>query len=155
MKSKMAAGQAVEMGYRNVYWYKEGLAGWKAAHQYIESSDFSYMNRNLPNATAPKDLQAKLAAGEDLVLVDIRDEKSKHKMGRIDGPTIDCELYHFDVCYERLPKKKMLVLYDIGAKQAPSAVRFLMDKRFYFVKLSWLDGGMTAWTEQGLPVQEY
>ncbi len=44
------------------------------------------------------------------------------------------------------------MLYDIRAKQAPAAVRYLLKKRFYYINLAYLKGGIAAWKAEGLPM---
>ena len=151
----MAAGQAVDMGYNNVYWYREGLAGWKKGHNLLESLNFKYAQRKLPDPMAPRALQEKLQSDPRYLLVDIRDKKSRQKDGLIAGPTEVLPLYRMHTDYEQLPDDKILVFYDIRAKQAPAAIRFLLEKKYYFTHLTYLKGGIKAWKNDGLPVKAY
>ena len=149
----MAAGKAAEMGYRNVYWYKEGISGWRKHYYEFESSDFAFMSRPLPPAWEPQQLNKALQEGMPIVLVDIRDEESKEKHGMIDGQVLSVPLYRLHNEYQSLPKNKLLVICDIAAKQAPSACRFLMDHRYPITRITYLKGGFMAWKEQGLPTR--
>ena len=151
----MAAGQAVAMGYRNVYWYKEGLAGWQKGHNLLESFNFKYAHRKLPDPIDPATLYAKLGQDPHYILVDIRDDETRGKDGMIDGPTAVLPLHRFHVNYDQLPDDKILVIYDIRAKQAPAAVRYLLEKKYYFINLTYLQGGFSAWKAQGLPVRSF
>ena len=126
----MAAGQAVAMGYQNVYWYEEGLTGWKKGHNLLESLNFNYAQRKLPDPIEPAVLQEKLASDPLYVLVDIRDDISRKKDGIIDGPSEELPLYRFHTDYDQLPDDKILVIYDIRAKQAPAAIRYLLEKSY-------------------------
>ena len=148
----MAAGLAVDMGYRDVSWYKSGIAGWGKTHNFVESSDYSYATRKIPAPLTAGELQKKLKSDERYVLVDIRDEKSRKKLGAIEGPTLKFPVYRLHLDYGNLPENKILVLYDIRSKQAPSAIRYLLKKRFYFINLTYLKGGVTAWKDAGLPM---
>jgi rhodanese-related sulfurtransferase len=148
----MAAGQAGAMGYRDVFWYKEGIAGWGKTHNFIESSDYSYATRKIPAPLTARELQAKLQSDARYILVDIRDEKSRKKLGSIAGPALEFPVYRLHLNYNELPEDKILVLYDIRAKQAPAAIRYLLKKRFYFINLTYLKGGITAWKDQNLPM---
>jgi rhodanese-related sulfurtransferase len=150
----MAAGKAVEMGYRNVYWYRDGISGWRKKHLAFESADFAFMSRPLPPPLEPRDLINALQEDSALVLVDIRDEASKKKFGKFDAPALSIPLYRLHQELNTLPKNKKLVLCDIKAKQAPSACRYLMDKRFPITRITYLKGGFLAWKEQGLPTKE-
>jgi rhodanese-related sulfurtransferase len=149
----MAAGQAVDMGYRNVYWYREGLAGWKKDHNLLESLNYKYATRKLPDPITPRDLLKKLQTDPRYILVDIRDEKSRAKTGIIAGPTKRLSLYRFHRDYEQLPDDRVLVIYDIRAKQAPAAIRYLLEQKYYFPNLVYLKGGISAWKKEGLPVK--
>jgi rhodanese-related sulfurtransferase len=149
----MAAGLAVDMGYRNVYWYKEGLAGWKKGHNLLESLNFKYATRKLPEPIAPRDLVEKMQSDPRYILVDIRDDKSRAKTGSIEGPTKRLSLYKFHLDYQQLPDDKILVVYDIRAKQAPAAIRYLLEQNYYFPNLTYLKGGISAWKQEGLPVK--
>ncbi len=148
----MAAGLAIDMGYRDVYWYKDGITGWHKAHNFVESSDYSYATRKIPTPITARELQTKLKNDERYVLVDIRDEKSRSKIGSIEGPTLKAPVYRLHLDHNTLPEDKILVLYDIRAKQAPAAIRYLLKKRFYFINLTYLKGGITAWKAEGLPL---
>ncbi len=148
----MAAGQAADMGYHDVYWYKNGIAGWKKTHNFIESSDYSYATRKIPAPLVAAELHQKLKTDERYILVDIRDEKSRKKHGAIEGPTLKFPVYRLHLDYNDLPEDKILVLYDIRAKQAPAAIRYLLKKRFYFINLTYLKGGITTWKTEGLPM---
>jgi rhodanese-related sulfurtransferase len=151
----MAAGQAVAMGYNNVYWYKEGLAGWKKGHNLLESLNFKYAHRKLPEPIEPRALAEKLRSNPRYLLVDIRDTKSRQKDGLIDGPTEVLPLFRFHTDYEQLPDDKILVIYDIRTKQAPAAIRYLLEKKYYFINLTYLKGGISAWKAEGLPVKAF
>ena len=142
------------MGYRNVYWYKDGISGWRKKYLEFESADFAFMSRPLPPPMEPRELSDALQEGKALVLVDIRDEASKKKFGEIDAPVISIPLYRLHKELKSLPKNKKLVLCDIKAKQAPSACRYLMDQRFPITRITYLKGGYLAWKEQNLPTKE-
>lgn len=140
------------MGYRDVFWYKGGIAGWQKKHNFIESSDYSYITQKLPAPLAAKALRTKLKENPRYVLVDIRDEKSRRKQGSIAGTALEFPVYRLHLDYNDLPEDKILVLYDIRAKQAPAAIRYLLKKRFYFNHLTYLKGGITEWKDEGLPM---
>jgi len=151
----MAAGQAVDMGYHNIYWYQEGLAGWKKGHNLLESLNFRYAHRKLPEPIESQTLFKQLSSNPRYLLVDIRDTKSRQKEGLIAGPTEVLPLYRLHTDYEQLPDDKILVIYDIRAKQAPAAIRFLLEKKYYFTNLTYLKGGINAWKNEGLPVKAF
>ena len=141
------------MGYQRVYWYREGLAGWKKAQHYIESADHTYRNRKLPAPISAKALHEKISKGDDLVIIDIRGKKSRETTGIIEAEQVFCPLYLFTTCYKQFPVDKLLVIQDVRAKQAPAAIRFLLEKNFYFTKVTYLEGGVSAWKAAGLPLK--
>jgi rhodanese-related sulfurtransferase len=149
----MAAGRAAAMGYGQVFWYREGLAGWQKGHNLIESLNFNYAHRKLPDPIRPAELHEKLRSNPRYLLVDIRDETSRKKDGVIAGPSEILPLYRFHTDYSELPDDRILVIYDIRAKQAPAAIRFLLEKKYYFTRLTYLEGGISAWKSEGLPVK--
>lgn len=154
MKSKLAAGKAAKMGYTNAFWYKDGMVGWKESGHFLEMEDFSYRTRRLPEPVSPASLKAKLKkGGGSVVLVDIRGDKSRKSLGSIEGASMHVPIYALSDEFNKLPREKNLVLYDIRGKQASSAVRFLLNERFSFSRISWLEGGFEGWSEKGYPVQ--
>ena len=151
----MAAGQAAEMGYREVYWYKGGIAGWRKSHNFVESSDYRYATRKIPTPLTAVELHQKLKTDKRYLLVDIRDEKSRKKLGQIKGPTLQIPAYRLHLDYDKLPSDKILVLYDIRAKQSPPTIRYLLKKRFSFINLTYLNGGIAAWKKEKLPMATF
>jgi len=141
------------MGYSDVSWYREGLQGWQEGHNFVESSDYTYATRSIPDPISARDLRQKLRTDDMYVLVDIRDDKSRESTGSIEGPELVLPLYRLHLDLQDLPTDKILVIYDIKAKQAPSAVRFLMKNGFYFSNLTYLEGGFTAWKRLELPTE--
>ena len=82
-------------------------------------------------------------------------ERLADGFGLIEGPTETLPLYRFHRDFEQLPDDKVLVIYDIRAKQAPAAIRYLLEQKFYFINLTYLEGGISAWKKEGLPVQPF
>lgn len=102
-------------------------------------------------------VQAQLDAGTAL-LVDIRDIRELQKLGRIPGAVhaprgmlefwVDpSSPYH----REDFATEKTLVLYCASAWRSALAVKTLQDMGMDNV--AELDGGFSAWAEQGLPVE--
>jgi rhodanese-related sulfurtransferase len=150
VKSKYAAGLAVEMGYSNVYWYREGIKGWKEAG-YPVNQTMNLLHAATPSFITASDLSDQIKSNQTLFLVDIRDETSRRKFGAIDARTLYYPLYRIhSLCWE-LPKNRLLVLYDIRGKQASIAWKFLKAKHFKKIKV--LKGGIEAWKAAGLPVK--
>ena len=151
MKSKQAAGAAVELGYRNVYWYRDGLKGWKKAGNDVQVQ-LPYLNEKCKSGLDPKALNRMLGSDPDTILVDIRGLVSIQKFGRIDAFAIHYPLYRLNKLMSELPKYKTLVLYDIRGKQAPIATRFLKNFLYKPERLWYLKGGIEAWKKAGFEV---
>jgi len=151
VKSKQAAGAAVELGYTNVYWYRDGLKGWKKAGHEVRVK-LPFLNEKCNSGIDPKSLAKMLALDRDVILVDIRGVPSIKKFGRIDSFTIDYPLFRLNRLMSELPKYKTLILYDIRGKQAPIATRFLKHFIYKPERLRYLKGGIEAWNKAGYPV---
>jgi rhodanese-related sulfurtransferase len=148
----MSARLAVEMGYENVYWYQEGIKGWKKSGN-PTSFNLKLSTDNVP-PIKPADLALKIKDDKRIVLVDVRDEKSIEKFGEIKGNTVHCPLFRLHSLYQELPKNRFLVIYDIKGIQAPIATRLLLMKSFDPEKITWLAGGIQAWNQTYPPAQE-
>lgn len=143
------------MGYTNVNWYKDGMAGWKKAGHFLEMEDFSYRTRKLPDPITPESLKAEIEKRSgSFVLVDIRGDSNRKSDGFIDGTSMHIPLFALSDDFRKLPRQKNIVLYDIRGKQAPAATRFLLHERFSFNRVSWLQGGYADWIDKGYPVQK-
>ncbi|MBW1643228.1 MAG: hypothetical protein JRJ76_10355 [Deltaproteobacteria bacterium] len=137
------------MGYKNIYWYAEGLKGWKKAG-YTTQYNLVLPKGPLP-PREPSELFKQLQNKEEIILVDIRDEASRKKLGSISGVTIHLPLHRLHKLYSELPRNKLLVVYDIKGAQAHTACRYLFIR--HFDKVTWLKGGIEAWAQEKLPVE--
>jgi rhodanese-related sulfurtransferase len=106
--------------------------------------------QNIPQV-APAALQARLQAGEQIVVIDVR-EPDEFAKGKIPGafpiprgvlePQVD----------GRLPRESTVVLYcGVGARSA-LACRSLAEMGYD--KVENLEGGWHAWVGSGLPVEQ-
>ena len=151
MKSEQAAGAAVKLGYTQVYWYRDGIKGWKKAGHKLKVK-LPFLNEACKAGMDPKALHTVLSTDKETILVDIRDEPSKKKFGRIDAFTIDYPIYRLNKLMSELPKHKSLVLYDIRGKQAPIATRYLKHFIFNPERVRYLIGGIESWQKAGFKV---
>jgi len=151
VKSKQAAGVAVELGYTNVYWYKDGMKGWTKAGNPLKIK-LPFLNEPCFSGIDVQKLNKMLATDGETILVDIRGEPSKKKFGRIDAFTIDYPVYRLNKLISELPKYKTLVLYDIRGKQAPMATRYLKHFIFKPDRVYYLKGGVESWKKAGYSV---
>jgi len=100
---------------------------------------------------APADLQSRLSGGEQIVVIDVR-EPAEFARGKIPGAhTIPRGVLEMQVD-GRLPREATVVLYcGVGGRSALAA-RSLVDMGYERVEN--LQGGWSAWTNAGLPVEQ-
>jgi len=99
---------------------------------------------------APADLQARLSAGEQIVVIDVR-EPEEFARGKIPGSyTIPRGLLEMQVD-GRLPHDTTVVLYCAGGGRSALACRSLAEMGYE--KVENLEGGFQKWTGSGLPVE--
>ena len=100
---------------------------------------------------APADLQSRLSGGEQIVVIDVR-EPEEFARGKIPGAhTIPRGVLEMQVD-GRLPREATVVLYcGVGGRSALAA-RSLVDMGYERVEN--LQGGWSAWTNAGLPVEQ-
>jgi len=100
---------------------------------------------------APADLQSRLSGGEQIVVIDVR-EPEEFARGKIPGAyTIPRGVLEMQLD-GRLPRESTVVLYcGVGGRSALAA-KSLTDMGFD--KVENLQGGWSAWTNSGLPVEQ-
>jgi rhodanese-related sulfurtransferase len=100
---------------------------------------------------APADLQSRLSGGEQIVLIDVR-EPEEFARGKIPGAhTIPRGLLEMQVD-GRLPREATVVLYCGGGGRSALAAKSQADMGYD--KVENLQGGWSAWTNSGLPVEQ-
>jgi sulfur-carrier protein adenylyltransferase/sulfurtransferase len=100
---------------------------------------------------APADLQSRLSGGEQIVLIDVR-EPEEFARGKIPGAyTIPRGVLEMQVD-GRLPREATVVLYCGGGGRSALAAKSLADMGYD--KVENLQGGWSAWTNSGLPVEQ-
>ncbi len=100
---------------------------------------------------APADLQSRLSDGEQIVVIDVR-EPEEFARGKIPGAyTIPRGVLEMQVD-GRLPREATVVLYCGGGGRSALAAKSLADMGYD--KVENLQGGWTAWTNSGLPVEQ-
>jgi rhodanese-related sulfurtransferase len=98
----------------------------------------------------PADLQARLQAGEQIVVIDVR-EPDEFARGKIPGAyTIPRGLLEMQVD-GRLPRDTTVVLYCAGGGRSALACRSLVEMGYE--NMANLEGGFQKWTASGLPVE--
>ena len=142
-RSRKAAKMALGIGYTNVAEYTEGLPGWQAAGHPVEGTPLPPFT--LPAGTSPKAAAAELAS---LNVVDLR-EADEFQVFRIKG----AKSFPLDELERLLPTLPAgpLFLVDHSGQRVKMAGRLLA--KLGRKDLRWLEGGMIAWSDAGLPTE--
>jgi rhodanese-related sulfurtransferase len=144
-----AAGQAAELGYNNVFVFRDGLPGWIAAGYPTVSVE------KLPKFEAPTlstaELNTKLDAKEDLVLLDIRIPNEAKKFWIKNTNRMWIPLSDLPTRYKEIPPGKKVVVIDLNGKRSPIALRYLNGKGYQ--DLAKISGGMHQWVKDGFPTE--
>lgn len=144
-----AAEKAVELGYKNVYAFREGLPGWIAAGYPTVTV------KKLPDVPVKKITTAELSgqlANNMVVLLDINLTADTNKF-YIDTP----QRVHapLDVLHQRaseLDKSEAIAVLCLKGKRSPTAARYLIGQGFENVVV--VDGGIQKWILEGRPVKQ-
>jgi rhodanese-related sulfurtransferase len=100
---------------------------------------------------APADLQSRLSGGEQIVLIDVR-EPEEFARGKIPGAhTIPRGVLEMQVD-GRLPREATVVVYCGAGGRSALAAKSLAEMGYD--KVENLQGGWSAWTNSGLPVEQ-
>lgn len=145
-KSKKAAKQAIELGYKNVLVYAEGMPVWEEMNYPIYAGP-DYEKKIETTKLSPKEMKALIDSGaNDFTIVDVRDE-NEFAEGHI--PTaINIPVSRFAKESGKLDKKKKIVVYCNSGGRSYLAYRKLM-------KLSYKNIYQTLfadWKEEGMTV---
>lgn len=142
-----AAEVAVELGYRQVYAYREGLPAWVAAGYPTES--FAKLPEVEVDQISTLEL-SQLLGSNDIVLLDINLREDAHKF-HIDHPKrVHIPLDELDASLAQLPRNKQLVVICLKGKRSPTACRYLKGQGYQ--KVAMVDGGVQKWILEGRPV---
>ena len=146
-KSKKAAKKAEAAGYGNLALYAEGFPVWEEKGYAIVAGP-EHAKKVETTKIKPAELKQLLdAKGQDIVLVDVRDE-TEFREGHISA-AINIPVETFALRSEVLPKEKKIVVYCNTGGRSYNAYRKLM-------KLAYPDIYQTTfaeWKEAGMPVE--
>ncbi len=146
--SVKAASVAVEMGFTEVYAFRDGLPGW------IKKGYPTTTIEKIPKVKVAKvkatELKQMIDSGADIVIVDIRPKYELIK-GSIDTAKINADLSQISTIVDSLPRDKQIVIVDLNGKRGGVAYRYLAMKGL--TDLILLDGGMQKWMKSGLPIK--
>ena len=143
-----AAEKAVELGYKNVYAFREGIPGWQKAGYPLVST------KPLPDVEVQRITTVELAEmldDEDVVLVDINLRVDAHKFHIDHAKRLHIPLDELNVSLPQVPRDKKIVIICLKGKRAPTAVRYLVGEGYEDVVM--VEGGIQQWVMEGRPVK--
>jgi rhodanese-related sulfurtransferase len=147
MAAPQAAGQAVEMGYQNVFLFRDGLPSWALVGYPIKSIEVLPAHE-IPTISTD-DLKKRLAGDEDFSLLDIRTIDGKNYW--IDDPRrLHIPLDEIPVRFNEIPEGKKLTLIDMLGRRTAIAARLLHSRGVQ--EMDKVGGGMNQWVINGFPV---
>ena len=139
-RSCRAADAAIRYGYKEVYILAGGMPAWKQAGYPLESIE--RIPRRPVVSVRATELRTMLVERKDILLVDIRSEKSFQE-GHIDG-AVNIPLYRIAQRYDEIPLDRTVVLIDDRGFRTFIAGSYLEGKGFKVMRLF---GGMRGWQE--------
>jgi len=145
-KSQKAARVAISLGYRKVLEYNEGLPAWGKANLPVAGSPLPPVEMT---SISPEDLRARMEAGKGPAVIDVRDA-AEFASVRVAG-TISIPLDELEKRSREVPAGEVVVM-DHGGGQSLIAGRVL--RKAGRRGASRLEGGLLAWQQKGLPVEE-
>lgn len=141
--SRQAAGLALNRGYLNVRWYREGTAGWVLAGYPLE---YKYSLPRVPvSGLNAVQLRERL---QEVVVVDVR-PPFLYEAGWIKG-SHRVPIDDLSKKYIELPKGRKIVVVDQTGNQVIAVARFLEQKGY---DVQCLQGGIMSWVNQGYPLE--
>lgn len=144
-----AAEKAVELGYKNVYAFREGLPRWEKAGYPLAST------KKLPDVEVKKistEELARMLFNKDMILLDINLEEDAHKFYIDSAKRKHIPLDELNVNLSQLPKEKKIAVMCLKGKRSVTAVRYLASNGYNDVVL--VEGGIQKWIFEGRPVKQ-
>ena len=143
-----AAEKAVELGYTNVYAFREGIPGWEKAGYPLVTV------KPLPDVEVAKISTVELVAmleNDDVVLVDINLKDDARKFHIDHAKRVHIPLDELNASVSQLPHEKKIVVICLKGKRAPTAVKYLIGQGYEDVVM--VEGGVQRWVMEGRPVK--
>ncbi len=144
-----AAEKAADMGYKNVYAFRDGIPGWEEAGYQLE------VIKPLPDVKVNKISTMDLAislTNEDVVLLDINLEEDANKFYIDHIKRQHIPLDELNVSLAQIPKDKKICVVCLKGKRSPTAVKYLVGQGYKDVVM--VDGGVQKWVLEGRPVKK-
>jgi rhodanese-related sulfurtransferase len=139
-RSCRAADAALRYGYKQVHVLEGGIPVWKKAGYPMETVE-RVPRGSIQSLRAPA-LKQMLAERKDILLVDVRSEKS-YKEGHIEG-AVNIPLYRFSRSYSEIPLDRTVIVIDDRGFRTFLAGSYLEMKGYRVMRLF---GGMQGWQE--------
>jgi rhodanese-related sulfurtransferase len=146
--SKKASLKALELGYKDVYWFEGGIPEWYR---------FKYpmnINNKLKSIVVKKlspDKITNYLKEESVTVLDVKPEWWDYNKGSIKG-SLHIPLVKLQHNYTQIPRDKTLIIIDGLMRQSPTAARFLISKGYKVLGV--LKGGITRWEKEGFPISK-
>ena len=144
--SKKASLKAIQMGYKNVYWFEGGIPDWYRFN-YPMTVDKKLKSIKVTKLSPKKVIE--LMKRQPTTIIDVKPKWWKSSDGIIEG-TLYFPLVELQETYTQIPRDKPVIITDALMRQSPSAARFLIHKGYQVLGV--LKGGMTRWKKEGFPV---
>ncbi len=144
-----AAEKAVELGYKNVYAFREGLPGWTAAGYPTVTV------KKIPNVEVTRISTSTLAsklANEQVILLDVNFSDDLRKFYIYHNKRVHIPLNELHLNTSELDKNKEIIVLCLKGKRSPTAARYLVGQGFTDVVV--VDGGIQKWILEGRPVKK-
>ena len=144
-----AAEKALELGYENVYTFREGLPAW------VDAGYPTVTTAKLPDVPVNRISTADLAArldNENFTLIDINLNADAQKFWIEHPNRVHVPLDELKARVSELDKSDEIAVMCLKGKRSPTAVRFLISQGFENVVM--VEGGIQKWVLEGRPVQQ-
>ena len=156
--SRLAAVQAAEIGYKNIFWFQGGIAEWRKM-QYEMEVNKDMIDIEIP-MLAPTDFKSMIEKNPRIYVLDAQPswtalEQLQHGeknpfARKIKQTAASIPVIELDLKLAKLPKDREILIFDTYMKQASIAAKYLKFKGFKVVGI--LKGGLARWMEEGYPV---
>jgi len=140
---------AEELGYSNVYGFRDGLPGWiKAGYETVTVEKLPKLEVAVITAI---DLKKMMDEGVDFVMVDVRKGINDDQFWIAYKNKFVTSLDDLQAVAAEVPTGRKIVIVDLVGKRSNTAGRYLIMKGYTdVVKLS---GGIEKWIKDGLPTE--
>ena len=169
-RAAIAGSQLIQMGYANVKYLKGGIADWKNAGYPNIVSSFDYVI-DMPQGKTPEDFirEAKVAVGAGIspqeakrrkdsnpktVILDVATPREHALIGKIGGSLLfEQGKVAFNIKKKIHDANTPIIITCPGGNRALLTAKIL--KEMGYKNVTYIIGGLNAWTKGGLPITDY